>query len=70
MNKGLNYAYAAPKLLENGYEAIPIIPGTKRPPLNKWTDIDFLDPSEVSDFVVKYPKYGFGVKTGDSGNRP
>ena len=65
MNKGLNYAYAAPKLLENGYEAIPIIPGTKRPPLNKWTDIDFLDPSEVSDFVVKYPKYGVGVKTGE-----
>ncbi|MDB2528576.1 bifunctional DNA primase/polymerase [Alphaproteobacteria bacterium] len=65
MNKGLNYADAAPKLLKNGYEAIPIIPGTKRPPLDKWTDIDFLDPSEVSDFVVKYPKYGVGVKTGE-----
>ena len=31
MNKSLDYGNAAPRLLENGYEAIPIIPGTKRP---------------------------------------
>ena len=65
MNRGLNYADAAPRLLENGYEAISIIPGTKRPQLNKWTDINFLEPSEVSDCMAKYPKHGVGVKTSE-----
>ena len=65
MNKSLNYANVAPRLLENGYEAIPIIPGTKRPPIGKWTEINFLETSVVGDYALKFPKYGVGVKTGE-----
>ena len=65
MNKSLNYANAAPRLLENGYEAVPIIPGTKRPPIEKWTETNFLETSVVGNYASKFPKYGVGVKTGE-----
>ena len=43
MNKSLDYGNAAPRLLENGYEAVPIVPGTKRPAIEKWTETNFLE---------------------------
>ena len=65
MNKSLHYANVAPILLTNGYEAIPIIPGTKRPPMGKWTERNFLETSVVGHYALKHPKYGVGVKTGE-----
>ena len=65
MNKSLDYGNAAPRLLENGYEAIPIIPGTKRPAIEKWTETSFLETSVVGNYASKFPKYGVGVKTGE-----
>ena len=65
MNKSLHYANVAPRLLENGYEAIPIIPGTKCLPIGKWVEIYFLETSVVGDYALKFPKYGVGAKTGE-----
>ena len=65
MNKSLDYGNAAPRLLENGYEAIPIIPGTKRRAIEKWTETNFLETSVVGNYASKFPKYGVGVKTGE-----
>jgi len=65
VSKDLDYGNAAPRLLENGYEAIPIVPGTKRPAIEKWTEINFLETSVVGNYASKFPKYGVGVKTGE-----
>lgn len=47
MSRSETYAALAPKLLDAGYEVLPIVPNQKRPDITGWTDINFRDPKTV-----------------------
>ena len=65
MSKLETYAALAPKLLDAGYEVLPIVPNQKRPNIQAWTTINFRDPKTVEQYISQCPSYGVGVKTGD-----
>lgn len=65
MSRFETYAALAPKLLDAGYEVLPIVPNQKRPDISGWPDIDFRDPKMVDQCIRQRPSYGVGVKTGD-----
>ena len=65
MSRSETYAALAPKLLDAGYEVLPIVPNQKRPDITGWTDINFRDPKTVDQYIRQCPSYGVGVKTGD-----
>ena len=64
MTNKVSYRDIAPRLLDNGYEAIPIRPKQKSPSLSHWPKINYLDTNVIDDLVDKYPNHGVGVKTG------
>ena len=66
MSETQTYASLAPKLLDAGYEVLPIVPNQKRPDISNWTKLNFRDPSVVGQYLRKCPNYGIGVKTGDT----
>ncbi|MDA8732750.1 phage/plasmid primase, P4 family [Luminiphilus sp.] len=59
------YAHLAPRLHANGYAPIPVIPGTKKPSIPRWTTTDFRDEDVVKDHVANYAAHQIGLVLGD-----
>jgi Bifunctional DNA primase/polymerase, N-terminal len=59
----LTYAEVALKLLDNAYEPLPIMPGTKRPAPSRWTSI-YIDEARISEWSRSWPTAGIGLRTG------
>ncbi|MBA3323915.1 MAG: bifunctional DNA primase/polymerase, partial [Rhodobacteraceae bacterium] len=59
----VTYAEAAERLLDNGYEPLPIRPGTKRPPILQWTTLP-IDAAQIARWIRQYPDHGVGLRTG------
>jgi hypothetical protein len=59
----VTYAEAAERLLDNGYEPIPIRPGTKAPIPARWTKLH-IDAAQVQRWVELFPDAGVGLRTG------
>lgn len=57
------YAESAERLLDNGYEPLPIEPGTKRPSPLQWSKRP-IDAAQVTSWKLQYPGHGIGVRTG------
>lgn len=57
------YGETAATLFENGYEPLPIVPGTKRPALSRWT-ATAMDPAMVGGWAKTWPDHGIGLRTG------
>lgn len=57
------YAEAAERLLDNGYEPLPLVPGKKRPIPGRWSEIS-IDVAQVAQWVRQHPKAGIGLRTG------
>lgn len=57
------YAEVALKLLDNGYEPLPILPGTKRPAPSRWTSIS-IDEAKIAEWSGSWPTAGIGLRTG------
>ena len=60
-----DYQDLAPRLNANGYAPIPLIPGTKRPSVPGWTQINFRDKQVLEEYVKRYPKNQVGLLLGD-----
>lgn len=59
----VTYAAAAERLLDNGYEPLPILPGEKRPAPSRWTSVD-LTPACIDNWLGIFPDHGVGLRTG------
>lgn len=59
----ITYAEAAERLIDNGFEPLPIIPGQKRPAPSRWSSIG-LAPDRIADWTHRYPDCGIGLRTG------
>ncbi|MGV8986055.1 MAG: bifunctional DNA primase/polymerase [Cypionkella sp.] len=57
------YAEVALKLLDQGYEPLPILPGQKRPAMNGWTTVR-IDEAQVEDWCREFGHCGVGLRTG------
>jgi hypothetical protein len=57
------YAEVALKLLDNGYEPLPIRPGDKRPAVKDWSSIP-IDEERVLSWVEIFGHCGVGLRTG------
>ena len=57
------FAAAAPRLLDNGYEPLPILQGTKKPAPKRWTSLT-IDPAQVAAWSRRFPGCGIGLRTG------
>lgn len=57
------YVEAAERLLDNGYEPLPIIPGQKRPAPSRWSSVA-IDMPRIEDWARRYPDHGVGLRTG------
>lgn len=57
------YAEIAPKLFDQGYEPLPIVPGQKRPAVNAWTT-KRIDEAQVEEWARDYGQCGIGLRTG------
>ena len=55
-----SFAATAARLAANGYRPVPIIPGTKRPVVDNWTNFAYTAGCEA-----KFPRAGCGVLCGD-----
>lgn len=49
---------------EQGLAVVPIIPGTKRPPMKDWQQKATTDPEQIRSWWSKWPEYGVGFVTG------
>jgi Bifunctional DNA primase/polymerase, N-terminal len=58
------YAEVAPKLLDNGYEPVPLYSGKKSPRPTGWTTA-LIDEAQVRRWVDEFPVAGVGIRTGD-----
>jgi hypothetical protein len=58
------YGEVALKLLDNGYEPLPLVPGTKRPCVKKWQQIS-IGEAQVRSWVRTFPNAGVGLRTGN-----
>ncbi|MEV8466650.1 bifunctional DNA primase/polymerase [Fluviibacterium sp. DFM31] len=58
------FELAAAQLLDNGYAPLPILPGTKRPALSRWSTVA-IDAASVQDWSARYPDCGVGLRTGN-----
>jgi len=63
MGGRVTYASAAERLLDNGYEPLPIIPGEKRPRVDAWTTVT-VNLDAVTAWARQYPRFGVGLRTG------
>lgn len=59
----ITFGEAAERLLDNGYEPLPIVPGEKRPAPSRWTSVD-LTPECIGNWCEKYREHGVGLRTG------
>ncbi|NGQ93296.1 bifunctional DNA primase/polymerase [Rhodobacter sp. HX-7-19] len=58
------YGEVALKLLDNGYEPLPLVPGTKRPCVKAWQQIS-IGEAQVRSWVRTFPNAGVGLRTGN-----
>jgi Bifunctional DNA primase/polymerase, N-terminal len=58
------YAEVALKLLDNGYEPVPLYPAKKSPRPTGWTTA-IIDEAQVSRWIDEFPDAGVGIRTGD-----
>lgn len=58
------YAKVALKLLDNGYEPLPLYRGQKSPKPTGWTTAIF-DEAQVRRWIAAFPDAGVGIRTGD-----
>lgn len=56
------YGEIALKLLDNGYEPLPLRPGRNRPVLERWSSLR-IDEATVRAWAAKYPHCGVGLRT-------
>jgi hypothetical protein len=61
---GTGYATLAARLLDNGYEPLPILPGTKRPAPNRWASVG-IDEAQIAQWSTTWPTAGIGLRTGE-----
>jgi Bifunctional DNA primase/polymerase, N-terminal len=62
------YARVGAKLVDAGFSAIPILAGTKRPPMNDWSRFCDRPPTELeSDVWSRIPNAGVGIACGFNG---
>ncbi|TNE57496.1 MAG: hypothetical protein EP341_04015 [Sphingomonadales bacterium] len=59
----ITYAKAAERLIDNGFEPLPIIPGQKRPAPARWSSVA-LTTDCIEDWLRRYPEHGVGLRTG------
>jgi len=59
----ITFVSAAERLIDNGYEPLPIIPGEKRPAPSRWTSVD-LNSACIDNWLGMYPGHGVGLRTG------
>lgn len=57
------FAEVALKLLDQGYEPLPILPGQKRPAVNGWTTVR-IDEAQVENWCCEFGHCGVGIRTG------
>ena len=57
------FAEVALKLLDQGYEPLPILPGQKRPAVNAWTSVR-IDEAQVEAWCRQFGHCGVGLRTG------
>lgn len=60
---GQGYGDLAARLFDNGYEPLPILPGTKRPAPARWSSVA-INETQVADWVAHHPSAGIGLRTG------
>ena len=48
-----------------GLAVVPIIPGTKRPPMKSWQQDASTDPEKIRSWWSRWPDYGVGFVTGE-----
>ena len=61
----ITFGSHAHRLLDNGYEPIPVRPGTKRPSINEWTTVDITDERIFDDMGDRYSDHQIGLRLGD-----
>ena len=54
---------AALKLLDNGYEPLPLVAGRKAPAVFGWPKIP-LGESAIEQWARRFPRHGIGLRTG------
>lgn len=52
----------AKQILNNGYEPIPIEPGTKMPKIKEWVSIK-IDEVRISQWINTHPNHSIGIRT-------
>lgn len=57
------YARRAMALFDNGYEPIPIRPGSKVPAISRWSTVT-IDAAQVDRWIAMHPQCGVGLRTG------
>lgn len=57
------YAEGAERLLDNGYEPLPILRGKKYPVIEQWNCLP-IDAAQVATWSVKFPRHGIGLRCG------
>ena len=57
------YGDTALRLLDMGYEPLPILPGSKRPAVNAWTSVR-IDEAQVEAWGQHWVSCGIGLRTG------
>jgi hypothetical protein len=57
------YGDLAARLFDNGYEPLPILPGTKRPAPVRWSSVA-IDDAQIADWAAQHSTSGVGLRTG------
>ena len=58
-----NYGNVAARLLDNGYQPLPIRPNTKRPAISRWSTCP-INASQTDDWSQNFADCGVGLRTG------
>lgn len=57
------FAVGAERLLDNGYEPLPLLRGKKYPIVKQWSSLP-IDPPQVAAWVHQFPLHGIGLRCG------
>ncbi len=61
----ISFGDSAEKLVDNGYEPLPLAIAAKRPIIKDWTNQDLCDPKVIEHLMKTYPTAGVGVRCGN-----
>jgi P4 family phage/plasmid primase-like protien len=59
-----NFGDTAEKLVDNGYEPLPLAVAAKHPILKDWTNQDLCDPDVIEHLIEAHPSAGVGLRCG------